>query len=542
MGPARRRIPDAGTRRRKKARPTPRERRVAEAPRGEGRLFVLRHARWRLPERPTVRLLVVGIAVVLLALWYYGPGTGRDLEREAAGLGRALRLWTAGPFAGILLSIALFPLLAPQFWARHYHRVAVGWAMAVALPFVMSHQQLAVYKIVEVLLIDYLPFLTLIWGLYTVSGGILLRGSLVGTPGVNTAMIAIGTVLASLMGTTGASMLLVRPLIRANAGRRRNAHVFVFFIFLVSNIGGVLTPLGDPPLFLGFLHGVPFFWTLELWPQALATAAIVLAVFYAVERAMYDTEMPGAHRGAPVPAHGHHTGRLRIEGGHNLLYLAGILGAVLLSGSWDAGRTGVYGVPVEHRNMVRDLTILSMGLLSVYTTKRYIREDNGFSWHAIREVGFLFFGIFMTIIPVLMILREGVHGAMGPVIAHVTAPWHYFWITGALSSFLDNAPTYLTFFNLALGQYGLSEATASAVLRGLSSDPAASSFAWSLRAISCGAVFMGANSYIGNAPNFMVLSIAQENGVKMPSFFGYMAWSAAVLIPSFLLVTWVFFR
>jgi Na+/H+ antiporter NhaD/arsenite permease-like protein len=336
-------------------------------------------------------------------------------------------------------------------------------------------------------------------------------------------------------------MLLIRPMLRANAWRRHKAHVFVFFIFLVSNIGGILTPLGDPPLFLGFLHGVPFFWTVRLWPQALTTVAIVLAAFYAVERVMFAKESAGAHRPAPSETHARHTGRLRIEGGHNLLYLAGILGAVLMSGTWDVGATGIYGVHVEHRNVARDLTILAMGLLSVYTTRRYIREDNGFSWHAIREVGFLFFGIFMTIIPVLMILRAGADGAMGPLIVMVTEPWHYFWMTGALSSFLDNAPTYLTFFNLALGQFGLTEVEAGAILRGLSSSPVASPFALALQAVSCGAVFMGANSYIGNAPNFMVLSIAQENGVKMPSFFGYMAWSVVVLIPSFLLVTWVFF-
>ena len=496
----------------------------------------LRRRPWHRPGVRWFLLAVAGLGCLFAAFWMLANAAGRHLAEEAELIGRRLPLWSGLPFAGILLSIALFPLLAPGFWGRHYKKIAAAWALALIFPFVSAFEVVAVFKILEVALVDYLPFLILLWGLYTVSGGILLRGTLVGTPALNTLMLAIGTLLASVMGTTGASMLLVRPMLRANLARRQKAHIFVFFIFLVSNIGGVLTPLGDPPLFLGFIHGVPFFWTFRLLPQFLTVSAIVLAAFFAVDSWYFRREphsAPHVHSGLDEP--------LRLEGTSNLLFLAGILGAVLLSGTWQAGGVDLYGIHLEVRNLVRDLVILSMGFLSINLTSRRIREANGFTWHAIEEVGYLFFGIFMTIIPVLMILRTGEQGHFGFVVRLVSEPWHYFWMTGALSSFLDNAPTYLTFFNLALGQIGLTEQEAGQVLRGLVSHGGAERFVGYLAAISAGAVFMGANSYIGNAPNFMVLSIAQENGVKMPSFFAYMAWAGAILIPSFLLVTFIFF-
>jgi Na+/H+ antiporter NhaD/arsenite permease-like protein len=472
------------------------------------------------------------------AAWWLRSAAGRHLEEEAELLARRLPFWTGLPFAGILLSIALCPLLAPRFWERHYKRVAIAWALLLAIPFVSAFEALAIYKILEVVLIDYVPFLILLWGLYTVSGGILLRGTMVGTPVLNTLMLLVGTVLASWMGTTGASMLLVRPLLRANAARRQKSHVFIFFIFLVANIGGALTPLGDPPLFLGLIHGVPFFWTLKLLPVLLFVTGILLAVFFALDTWFYSRELRRvrdlAERGGGEP--------LRLEGGRNFLWLGGILAAVLLSGTWHAGHLDFYGIHLEVRNLARDLAILAMGFLSIRTTSQRIRRDNGFTWHPIQEVGFLFFGIFMTIIPVLMILHAGTHGQFAFLVSRVTESWHYFWITGLLSSFLDNAPTYLTFFNLALGQLDLTQAEVGAILRGVLDHPDGPRFAGFLLAISAGAVFMGANTYIGNAPNFMVLSIAQENQVKMPSFFGYMAWSGLVLLPVFLLVTLVFFR
>ena len=445
-------------------------------------------------------------------------------------LGEVLPLWSTIPFAGILLSIAIFPLVAPHFWHRHYPKIAAAWALALAVPFVGAYGGRALHEIAHIYVIDYVPFLILLFGLFTVSGGLVLRGSLRGTPAVNTGMLLAGTLLASWIGTTGAAMVLIRPLLRANAQRRHKVHTLVFFIFLVANVGGSLTPLGDPPLFLGFLHGVPFFWTLHLLGPMGLTAGLMLAVYYAIERRRYRQEgaLPPAD-GARVP--------LALAGAHNLLFLAGILGAVLMSGFWkDAGTIRLLGVEVGIQNLARDLLILLMALLSLVTTKKALRRENEFSWGPIREVAYLFAGIFMTIIPALEILHAGERGALAFLIQEVTRPARYFWAAGTLSSFLDNAPTYLTFLATALGRFypGVPEAQAIHEL-------IATHHVY-LVAISAGAVFMGANTYIGNAPNFMVKSIAEEAGIEMPSFFGYiLRWTLPVNVPIFLLVTWVFF-
>jgi Na+/H+ antiporter NhaD/arsenite permease-like protein len=461
------------------------------------------------------------------------PGHEAQLEHIA----RALPLWTGLPFAGMLLSIALFPLLAPGFWHRHYRKVAVAWALVLFAPFFVQYQVLAAVRLAEVLLVDYVPFLILLWGLYTVSGGIYLRATLVATPALNAAFLVTGLVLASLMGTTGASMLLIRPMLRANHWRKHNAHVFVFFIFLVSNLGGLLTPLGDPPLFLGFIHGVPFFWTLRLFPEYLFVSALVLALFVALDTRMVRREIERRPSHEPP----HRRTSFKVEGAHNFLLLVGILGAVLLSGLWHTPGLAWFGVHFEYRNLVRDLLIVVIGLVSIASTPRAVREDNAFTWEPIKEVAYLFFGIFVTIIPVLMILKAGTEGSAAVVVMAATQPWQYFWLSGLLSSFLDNAPTYLTFMAMALGQLGIDTAHVTAALTGGMPGPASDQFAMLLRAVSCGAVMMGANTYIGNAPNFMVLSIAREHGVKMPSFFGYMLWSGLVLVPAFVLVTIVFF-
>jgi Na+/H+ antiporter NhaD/arsenite permease-like protein len=326
-------------------------------------------------------------------------------------------------------------------------------------------------------------------------------------------------------------------MLRANAWRRHKAHVFVFFIFLVSNIGGQLTPLGDPPLFLGFNHGVPFFWTLRLLPHYLVASLLVLGVFLVLDTVLIRREIEKRPDHEPP----HKRTSFRIEGAHNFLLLFGILGAVLLSGIWHTPGYRWFGIDFEYRNLVRDLLIVVIGLLSMASTARTVRHDNGFTWGAITEVGYLFFGIFVTIIPVLMILKAGTGGALAGLVARVTQPWQYFWMSGVLSSFLDNAPTYLTFMALALGQLGIDPHQINGILSGSLPMPQASTFASFLTAISVGSVMMGANTYIGNAPNFMVLSIAREHGVKMPSFFGYMLWSGLVLIPTFLLVSVLFF-
>lgn len=479
---------------------------------------------------PRALLILVGLA--LMAWLSVGTFASEAVGAEGHGsIGEALPLWSVLPFAGILLSIALFPLAAPHFWHRHYPKVSLAWGLVFALPFLMVYGGRAAHEILHIALLDYVPFLILLWGLFTVSGGIVVRGTLAGTPGVNTALLAIGTLIASWTGTTGAAMLLVRPLLRANAARRHKVHVIVFFIFLVANIGGSLTPLGDPPLFLGFLHGVPFFWTMKLLPVMGTAAAVLLLLFYFLDRHYYRKEEPRAAADPAVEKI-----PLRVDGLVNLLFLGGILGGVLLSGFWRPGTFTFLGIPMEVQNLVRDAVIVTMGGLSLWATPKVLRDDNGFTWEPIREVAILFAGIFATIIPALAILKAGEQGHLAFLIRSVKEPWQYFWTAGGLSSFLDNAPTYLTFFNMQLGRFypGLSEGQAVPQL--ISENTVF------LKAVATGAVFMGANTYIGNAPNFMVRSIAEEAGVDMPSFFGYMfKWSIPVLIPLFVVIGLIFF-
>jgi Na+/H+ antiporter NhaD/arsenite permease-like protein len=465
--------------------------------------------------------------------------TGSGAAVHAVGLGERLPLWSALPFAGILLSIALFPLLAPRFWHHHFAKVSAAWALLMAFPFLAAYGDEALQKIIHIAVIDYIPFIILLWALFTIAGGIYVGGALRGSPGLNTLLLLIGTLLASWIGTTGAAMVLIRPLLRANSWRRSQVHVVAFFIFLVANIGGALTPLGDPPLFLGFLHGVPFFWvTAAVLREAVTAIAILLAVFYLLDRRAYRRETVRPPETAPGE------GRVRIEGLHNLLFLLGVMGGVLFSGSADLGLQPVYGhVVVERQNLARDLFLLLMGWLSLRTTARAVRQRNEFSWGPIREVAILFAGIFITIIPALEILQAGVHGAMAGLIRAVREPAHYFWASGGLSSFLDNAPTYLTFFNTALGSLGVPESAVPGMLGHVAGIAANPGFVRDLTAISAGSVFMGANTYIGNAPNFMVKSIAEEAGVPMPSFFGYMIrYSIPFLIPTFIVITLLFFR
>ena len=470
-----------------------------------------------------LRRLLPGLLTLTFALpaWAAGPGA-------PAIDGRHLGLAWMVPFVGILLSIAILPLATPSFWHHHFGKVSAAWAAMIIVPFAAIHSvPSAVYEIIHLLLLDYIPFIVLLTALFTVTGGIHIKGNIHGSPSMNTALLAIGTVLAGWMGTTGASMLLIRPMIRANDDRRHKIHVFVFFIFLVSNIGGALTPLGDPPLFLGFLKGVSFFWSTEhLFAEMLVCAIVLLALFYAIDSYWYRKE--GRQKPDPTPET-----PVRIEGGVNVILLAAIVGAVLASGAWTPGiHFTVFHVTLELQNVLRDLALVAICFLSLRLTSRASRVANGFSWGPMLEVAKLFAGIFITIAPALAILRAGKDGVLAPLVALVTGPdgqpndiW-YFWLTGILSSFLDNAPTYLVFFNLAGGDANLLMGT----------------LASTLAAISCGAVFMGANSYIGNAPNFMVKAVVEESGIRMPSFFGYMAWSCGILVPLFVLLTLIFFR
>lgn len=458
-------------------------------------------------------------------------------------LGSRLPLWSVGPFAGILLSIALFPLVAPAFWHHHYGKISAGWAVLFGIPFLVKYRQEAIDAILHIYAVDYIPFIILLWALFTVAGGIVVRGSLKGAPSVNVGLLAIGTVLASVVGTTGASMLLIRPLMRANAWRINKTHLIVFFIFLVSNIGGSLTPLGDPPLFLGFLHSVPFFWTLNLFPSYLMVSVMLLIGFFFLDRYYYNKEPEDAKQAMLAQE----SEPIKLVGLHNFLYLGGVIGFVLFSGSVNLGDvhfTAHLHVPIQ--NIVRDVGLVALGLMSLKTTPKPLREENEFSWGPIEEVAYLFAGIFMTIIPALAILGAGEEGALGWLVAGVQTDVSYFWVTGGLSSFLDNAPTYLTFFNTALGGLDMSAAECMQAAAGCGEPEKVamliSERERTLLAISAGAVFMGANTYIGNAPNFMVKAIAEEGGVAMPSFFGYIfRWSLPILVPCFVVVTLVFF-
>lgn len=443
--------------------------------------------------------------------------------------GHTMSLLWALPFAGILLSIAAGPLFFPHLWERHYGKIAAFWALLAIMPLAVFHGAgAATHAVLHTMLLEYLSFVVLLFALFTISGGILVAGNINGTPLVNTALLAIGALMASVVGTTGAAMIMIRPIIRANDHRRHNAHVIVFFIFLVANIGGSLTPLGDPPLFLGFLRGVDFFWTTtHLLLPAAFVGGIVLAIFLALDTVLYRREKQMPRIPDPTP-----DSRLRIRGLVNLPLMGGVIAAILVSGLWKPGVAfTIQGVGVELQNLVRDAVIVALALTSLAVSCAEYRAANGFNWEPIREVAKLFAGIFLCIIPVIAILQAGLDGSFAPLVALVTSAdgspndMAYFWLTGTLSAFLDNAPTYLVFFEMAGG------------------DPQVLTtvLARTLTAISAGAVFMGALTYIGNAPNFMVYAIARQQGVRMPGFLGYMMWSTVVLVPVFILTGFIFF-
>jgi len=441
----------------------------------------------------------------------------------AATLDGATMGWVwALPFAALLLSIATGPLLFSNIWHRHYGKIALLWsALALAALAAAYGVPAAAAAFVHAMLAEYLSFIVLLFALYVVAGGILITGNLRGTPALNTVLLAAGTLIASLVGTTGAAMVLIRPLLRANEARNSKVHIVVFFIILVANVGGALTPLGDPPLFVGFLRGVDFFWPAQhLWMQTVIVALPVLAMFFVTDWWLYRREAPASQTDEPR--------RIVLRGGVNLVLIALIIATILGSAVWKPGIAfDIYGTRVALGNIARDAALLLLAFASLRLTPDEHRAANGFTWEPIREVAKLFAGIFVTIIPVLAMLDAGRNGAFAWLLRAVTEPdgkpneVAYFWLTGVLSAFLDNAPTYLVFFELAGGD-------ARALMGPLSGT---------LSAISMGAVYMGALTYIGNAPNFMVYAIAQERGVKMPSFFAYMLWAALILVPLFLLLT-----
>jgi Na+/H+ antiporter NhaD/arsenite permease-like protein len=430
------------------------------------------------------------------------------------------------PFAGLLLSIAIIPLVHPRFWHAHFGKVAAAWSLALIVPFALIFgADLAIHHLAHAVIEEYLPFVVILFALYTIAGGISVRGSFVGTPALNTGILALGAALASLMGTTGASMLLIRPLLTANEARAHKVHTVVFFILLVGNVGGALSPLGDPPLFIGFLKGVGFFWELQnlASPTALLAGALLVA-YFALDTWRYRQDGHPTATAATGP-------RLQIEGTFNLLLIAAVIGVVLMSGLWHPGiEFDMRGAHVPIENLLRDVALVALALASLALTPKAIRDHNAFHWGPIVEVAKLFAGIFITIVPVLAILAAGRDGALGSL-AHLLIDaageprnLPVYWVTGLLSAFLDNAPTYLVFFDLAGG------------------DPAdlMTTHNATLRAISMGAVYFGALTYIGNAPNFMIKAVAEDRGIAMPSFFGYVVQASVVLVPLLTVIGFLF--
>ena len=444
----------------------------------------------------------VTLSAILLFILIFCPVCVQAAENTQDA---AVPVWLCIPFAGLLLCIAIMPLIKEEWWGSHQPLAVAFWILVMAVPFALYYGagQMA-ETVLDCAVNDYLTFIILLFGLFCVSGNITMEGDFAGSPRINTGLLVLGTLLASCIGTTGASMLMVRPVLKMNSWRRRKAHIMVFFIFLVSNMGGILTPIGDPPLLMGFMRGIPFFWSLHLFPVLLFNMVILLFIFYQL---------------------------------HNLVFLVMIVGAVILSGvlpgmkAFQDSAGNVLGIHIfgdvslSFPSFIEIAIILAAAFLSFRTTPKDVRTRNHFTWGPIQEVAVLFIGIFITMQPALMLLKQ-----VGPNLG-LEQPWQLFWSTGALSSFLDNTPTYLVFLTTA-GTLGFTGGIATS----LGTIPV-----HLLSAISCGAVFMGANTYIGNAPNFMVKSISDENGVNMPSFFGYMLWSAGILIPVFLLDTLIFF-
>ncbi len=448
--------------------------------------------------------------------------------------GKTLSIWWGIPFLAILLSIAIFPLVKPHFWHHHYGKVSLAIGVTFFIAFTIGFGfNTSLFYLVETYLGEFLPFIVLLLALFTVAGGIRLKGEIIGKPSTNLIMILIGTALASWMGTTGAAMLMIRPLLRANSWRKHRVHTIVFFIFLVANIGGSLTPLGDPPLFLGFLKGVSFFWT----TKAMFLPMIVVIIYLAILYFIIDTYLYKKETGKPEPSSD--GSKLQIDGKINFIFLAGVVGAVIFSGMWhsDLSKDADIAIKAWGTGMITKGTLAQVIILLILTalslkfTKKETREGNEFNWEPILEVAKLFATIFITMVMPIAMLKAGTEGPLGFIISQVSSNGQpvnsaYFWATGILSSFLDNAPTYVVFFNTAGGNAATLMTTG----------------AKTLLAISAGAVFMGANTYIGNAPNFMIRSIAEESGVPMPSFFGYfIKYSIPILMPVFILVTLIFF-
>ncbi|MGB0934846.1 MAG: sodium:proton antiporter [Alphaproteobacteria bacterium] len=463
------------------------------------------------------------LSIVLFFLTSLAP------DAMAAGGGmdpQQLSLVWALPFVGILLSLALLPIFKSRFWHHNYGKIGIFWALTTIIPMAwIFGPSVALHQVLHTYLLEYIPFILVASVLYTISGGIKVQLKYNGTPALNTAFLAVATFIASWIGTTGAAMLFIRPLLMINGWREHRTHIVILFILLVCNLGGSLTALGDPPLFLGFLQGVDFFWPLtNLMKPFLIVTLPVLGVFFVIDTIYYRKE---DHSKIPQKEEG----TTAISGKINLVLMGIVMISVITSGYWKPGISfSVYGIDLQLQNVLRDLIFIALIILSMRWTKREIREYNYFSWEPVLEVAKLFAVIFITAMPVITMLGAGEEGALSAIVSLVTKDGQplnemYFWMTGMLSAFLDNAPTYLVFFHMAGGD----------------AQQLMGPMAETLMAISAGAVFMGALSYIGNAPNFMVKAIAEINRIPMPSFFGYMAWSCGILLPLFAIMAWLVF-
>lgn len=475
------------------------------------------------------------ILTILIGFIFPESSSLADLHGHAHHLhidGSSISIFWILPFLGILLSIAIFPLISPEYWHHNYGKVSAFWGLLFIVLFTWNFgYHISIFYVIEVYLKEFIPFIVILFALYTVSGGVLISGNMQGTPQFNTTVLIIGTLLASWMGTTGASMLLIRPLIRANLDRKIKTHIFVFFIFLVSNIGGALTPLGDPPLFLGFLKGVDFFWTTTnlIFPLIYVSIPMII-LFFIIDNYFYSSESISLSN---------EKFKLKVEGKNNLLLIFFIIISVVISGVWKADPSNEANWFIEYGNecimtygtFLQVSLLLLIAYISLKTTPSSIRLKNDFTWEPVMEVTKLFATIFITMVPAIAMLKAGLKGPLNKIITLLTNSdgdsinFMYFWVTGILSSFLDNAPTYLVFFETAGGN--------ATILMNENAE--------TLIAISAGAVFMGAMSYIGNAPNFMVKSIAEQNKIKMPSFFGYMAWSVVLLVPVLIIFSLIYF-
>lgn len=482
-------------------------------------------------------LILSGLCILFL---FFSVSLASEGGEHSEDIGKTLSPFWVLPFALLLLSIAFIPLIKGHWWEHNKNKAIISFILALPIAiflFVIDYHHLIHTGL------EYFSFIVLLGALFTISGGIVLTGDIRATPLINTIFLAVGAILANFIGTTGASMLLIRPLLRTNSERKHTKHIPIFFIFLVSNIGGCLTPLGDPPLFLGYLRGVNFFWTLRLWPMYLFALGIVLIIFYIYDSLAYKKERP-----EDIKFDETRVEPLKITGKRNFIFLLGIMLVIILAGYVEQYRAHLQEqLQKQHITPAtppwyisptpwRELAMILLAVFAfIYTPKKY-RDANKFTFNPIIEVAVLFAGIFITMVPALLILRAR-GGEFG-----VTQPWQFFWMTGSLSSFLDNAPTYLTYLSLA------QSVTEEAIRNGVNVNwttvhaKGGEVFEMLLKAISVGAVFMGANTYIGNGPNFMVKSITEETGLKMPSFFGYMLYSICILIPVFILITLIFFN